>query len=699
MASDLPKPSWRRTAAFRLADLEVHPESGEVRSRRGTERMRPLLMDVLLRLAANPGEVVRRETLLEEVWPRRMVNDEVLSRAIAELRTALGDDARQARYVETLPKLGYRLVASVEPLERTASSPGPAPAAARPPSGIVRWVGLAVVALVLAVAAVGVRSPVDPHADLERRLAAALPLTSDPALELAPRFSPDGQRVAFVVGEGTQSRILVQSVDGTGRRSLEEPGLLQHSPVFFPDGRRIAYWRGRGGDCAIVERDLETDAVRTLVDCKLSPRARFDLSPDGRRIAFTGTTRAQVPAGLGLAEVDTGATRVLTRPEPGMGDDLYPRFSPDGQRIAYFHGSESHRQAWIAEVKSARQSPASRHEGLSYGAAWLGARGPLLVAADWFGFRALNLVELESGIARLVGARGARFPDVNARGDVVYENATYGANLWRIEVGGAAPARVMWPSTRYTSQPQFSPDGRRVAFASNREGQDSLFVAPLDGEAAKLALPAGYRYIRPRWSANGQRLYAIRIPIGPLKASQAIRIDPERSTHEVLTALGDNVAEARESADGKWLHFGEATGHAMRLMRTPIERLDRAERLPLPLASEFQMNHSALVFAQPQLPGLTRCRHDGGACERLDVPISDANRFDWALGVRSVFYRGGTSLAPTLERFDLERGKPATPLAWPAGASPGPLAVNPAETLVLATREERVAVDLMLARR
>src|SRR4051812_29966719 len=128
---DLPKTSgWRREAPFRVGDLEVLPTSGELRSRRGTQRVRPLLMDILVRLAAEPGEVVRRETLLEDVWPRRMVNDEVLSRAIAELRTALGDDARGARYIETLPKLGYRLVAPVEELSSTPDDQSPSAAAA-----------------------------------------------------------------------------------------------------------------------------------------------------------------------------------------------------------------------------------------------------------------------------------------------------------------------------------------------------------------------------------------------------------------------------------------------------------------------------------------------------------------------------------------------------------------------------------------
>src|SRR6478609_2768574 len=132
MNDGFPKTSWKRDRPFRLGDLEVRPGSGEIRGWHGVQRVRPLLMDLLLRLAAEPGAVVRRETLLEEVWPRRMVNDEVLSRAMTELRAILGDDVKNARYVETLPKIGYRLVAPISDLA-ASSTAGGMPAASRVP--------------------------------------------------------------------------------------------------------------------------------------------------------------------------------------------------------------------------------------------------------------------------------------------------------------------------------------------------------------------------------------------------------------------------------------------------------------------------------------------------------------------------------------------------------------------------------------
>ncbi|QJR12661.1 Tol-Pal system protein TolB [Usitatibacter rugosus] len=710
VASDPPKSSQRESRPFRLGDLEVHPASGEVRGRRGPERLRPLLVDILLRLAATPGEVVRRETLLEEVWPRRMVNDEVLSRAIAELRTALGDDARQSRYVETLPKIGYRLVAPVEWLDTLAETAAAAAAPPPAPTALRKSTPVRIVAALAAVAIVGafiyfLRQPasISPAAisDLERRITAAQPFASDPELEVGPRFSPDGKRVIYSQGEGGKSRLVIRSVDGPEQRVVGESGWLQIAPVFFPDGRRIAYWQSRDNDCAIVEHDLETGTTRPIVDCKLSPRARFDLSPDGKRIAFVGVVRPTYPAGVILADVATGESRAFTRPEPGVGDDLQPRFSTDGKRLSFFRGSESHRQLWVADVSDpATARAASAAEGLTYGSAWMGPDGPIVVAADWFGFRALNLVDVATGEARLLGARGARFPDLAPGGALVYENATYAANLWAFDPRDTViKPRVLWPSTRYTNQAEYSPDGKRIAFVSNREGVEAIFVAPLDGAPAKLTLPAGFRHIRPHWSADGKALHATRIPIGPLRSrQQAVRIEIATGKYEILEPLGTQVIDVRESRDGQWIYVGESSGSAMRLLRAKASDLHAIERLPVPLVSEYQLSSTRIAFAQPQLRGLTSCRMPELTCQPIDIPIADFNRFAWTLGEKSVYFLQPGDTANSLARFDLRSGIVTRQWDYAPTAFGGSVAVSPAEDSVIVVREEKLLIDLMIAR-
>jgi len=103
-------------------------ESRHLLRLRGEERRLELkAVLVLARLAATPGAVVAKEDLLAAAWPDQHVTDEVLTHAIYQLRRALNDDAKRPRYIETIPKGGYRLMAPVE-----AEPTGPAP---RPPGG------------------------------------------------------------------------------------------------------------------------------------------------------------------------------------------------------------------------------------------------------------------------------------------------------------------------------------------------------------------------------------------------------------------------------------------------------------------------------------------------------------------------------------------------------------------------------------
>jgi Tol biopolymer transport system component/DNA-binding winged helix-turn-helix (wHTH) protein len=689
-----------------VGEFEVFPESHELRGPLGVRRVRPLIMAVLLRLAAEPGQVVTRERLLAEVWSRRMVNDEVLSRAIAELRTALGDDARQARYIETLPKAGYRLVAAVETGDGDGIEPPTAHALpAAPKSGaVVTALGLLAVAGVLVAGFAALRLDPAPGAELAGLIATAQPLTSDLSLELSPRFSPDGSRVAFVVTDGEESRIAIQSLDGGPRRLVGEAGAVRQSPVFFPDGRRIAYWRAEGGDCAIFEYDLDSGARRPIADCTRQPRPRFDLSPDGRRLVVTATHRDQFPAGLALVDVATGELRPLTTPAPGEGDDINPRFSPDGRRIAFFRGTASHRRLWIVKADdSASAKPASPLEGLTYGAAWLGPEGPLLVASDWLGFRALTLLDPATGKARLLGARGARFPDVGPGGDLVFENAVYQANLWLVDAADeAVPPQPLWPSTRYTSQPEFSPDGARLAFGSNRDGLEAIYVGTIGatGDPAKLPLPPDHRFIRPHWSHDGRYLYAVRIPVGALgKAVQnAVRVAVPGGRVEVLEHLGSAVNSVRPSPDGRWLFVGELAGNAMQVSRARVDSTMPPERLPLPVVSEFQLTAERLVFTQPDLKGATSCTLPELTCGRLDIALDDATRHDWLLAGGSIWFPlrvpGGRQLA----RFDLAEGRLAERRTFAPTANGLAIAVSPDGKRLAIAREDPPAIDLMIAR-
>ena len=102
---------------FALGDLRVRPLLGEIEAPTGVRHVQPKTMEVLLRLAREPGEVVSRETLLHDVWRPGYPSMQPLTRCVSDLRQALADDAHEPRFVQTLPKRGYRLLIAPRPLD------------------------------------------------------------------------------------------------------------------------------------------------------------------------------------------------------------------------------------------------------------------------------------------------------------------------------------------------------------------------------------------------------------------------------------------------------------------------------------------------------------------------------------------------------------------------------------------------------
>jgi len=104
---------------FRLGDWLVYPLRNLLVGPQGEIHIEPRVMQVLDCLASNPGEVVERSKLLDDLWDGRAFSDEPLTRCIATLRHVLGDSPTNPEYIQTIPKSGYRLVCPVELLGQT----------------------------------------------------------------------------------------------------------------------------------------------------------------------------------------------------------------------------------------------------------------------------------------------------------------------------------------------------------------------------------------------------------------------------------------------------------------------------------------------------------------------------------------------------------------------------------------------------
>ncbi len=108
------------TTDFRVGSYIVRPDLNVAAGPNGEIHLEPKVMSVLVLLAERAGEVVTKDEIMRAVWDDVIVSDDALVRCISELRRLLGDNPKEHRVIQTIPKKGYRLVAAIVPLQNAA---------------------------------------------------------------------------------------------------------------------------------------------------------------------------------------------------------------------------------------------------------------------------------------------------------------------------------------------------------------------------------------------------------------------------------------------------------------------------------------------------------------------------------------------------------------------------------------------------
>ena len=220
---------------FRIGELHyVEPSLNSVTGPAGTTRLEPKVMQVLVCLAAQAGQVVTKQRLMRTVWPDTFVGDDVLTRCISELRRVFGDDVKEPRFIQTIPKSGYRLIAGVSSnAVQDLAAPGQDAARSRhPPSrkphatsscssslGVVLLTGIAVGGWWIASTR---RGPAGPP-----RQATLTQLTANPPdlPVTSAQISPDGKYLAYADPTGIQVRVIDTGETQRDRRHARYGGL------------------------------------------------------------------------------------------------------------------------------------------------------------------------------------------------------------------------------------------------------------------------------------------------------------------------------------------------------------------------------------------------------------------------------------------------------------------------------------------
>jgi Tol biopolymer transport system component/DNA-binding winged helix-turn-helix (wHTH) protein len=660
-------------------------------TREGVERhVEPKVMKVLLVLVSQQGRVVAKEELISAVWSGTFVGDDVLTRCISILRRITEDNPHTPRFIQTIPKVGYRLVAEVnelpgeeitdfdtvtltsaaesEPtdtLELPSAQMLPKPS---PRLGKAIAAGLTVALLLASIASIW------SYQKARIRVGGVIPpfetiqFTSYAGEQTQPAFAPDGKRIAFVwIAEDAQSRrIYIKTIGSEDVRPLT-PGTedQQFSPAWSPDGRQIAYLAMAKDGLSLYVADVGSSAPprRLLIPQEPShwEQGALSWSPSGKSLIYPDHSGIQPNSSIFLLDLATLHTRSITNPPAGWEGDLNPAYSPDGRWIAFARASETAvRDIYFMSTTDGTVQQLTRDRMNIDSLAWTSDSASIVFSSNRGGKYALWKVGLRDKVPeRLpVGTEDAYQPAVGPRpGQLAYSQ---GSAIWSIvrlrenisRNEPSAPEEVL-TSTQQDSAPALSPNGQFFAFQSRRSGNQEIWIASAQGDKLRqLTFMAGPLTGSPSWSNHQNKILFDSRPDGH---SHIFCVSAAGGRPKQLTFGNVNDITPRWSRDDQTIYFRSNRGDRWQLWKISATA---GEPQPVTtgdgIVSQESLDGRWLYYTRGDEDGLWRVSPDGGA-ETQVLPQPAAGYWGyWQVTSRGIFYLDHGALSSTIRIFDPE---------------------------------------------
>lgn len=559
--------------------------------------------ETLLVLVENSGQVLEKEQLMQRLWPDTIVEESNLTHYIYTLRRVLGDEKDNPQFIVTIPGRGYRFTAEVierhpDPLQpnptkiESASLAQTADVKRRPASTsnstivpnaqpasvpLLRrnmWAGGALLALSLLGGGMYWWRHKDVPAIPATKTYKIVPFTGLAGRESMPAISPDGRQIAYVWNpDDRQSTELYIKLVGTG-----EPVRLtnmvgdESSPAWSPDGKYIAFLRVQTDFTELFVMPSLGGNERKLCDVQ-SVDSFVTWTPDGQSVVtsspISGTDKEQ--QALLQVEVESGARKFITNPPALMVDDV-PRFSPDGKMLAFRRAlNRGHSEIFLANPDGSQVRQLTKLNAPIHGFTWTADGREIVLAMYREGSNGLWRVPIDTGVAVPIEAAGrsATHPALSANGMLAYVESLVDANIWRIDLTARRSAPQKFIASRQSDHsPEYSPDGRRIAFSSGRSGHDEIWICQSDGSnPMQLTHFNGLATGSPHWSPDGKQLA---FDARPENHGDLFIINVDGGSPQRLTTEASHDVIPSWSHDGKWLYFCSNRSGKLQIWKRPV---------------------------------------------------------------------------------------------------------------------------------
>ena len=518
-------------------------------------RVQAKVMALLKYLAERQGRAVSRTELIEQIWAKTYATDDTLNSTIAKLRRALIVSDEYPVYIETVPKVGYRLVPSVVKLhesdvsdtDQTTADTSNLETVSKQPKTVLKnnaeevdadssetlsknsdgkqfkWPArpflytayLATVALLL----IGLFITLyhEPQDKDFLSVRAITPLSTTQQLELFPSISADASKVAFIrVAEDMQSSDIIVKDISTGREFVLNavPGLYGN-PVWAPNAKKLAYFNLTGGGCNLIVQASHGSAAEVVSPCdsRLLNAVKPTLmwSGDGRRLLFPYAQNRSEPTSLAWIDVKTKQREVLTKVDGLSQGDANPNLSPNHEYLAYTRADEKGNDTiHVLHLPSGKITKHHGHSALIQGVRWKNNE-QILFISNKTGLPSVWLLDTVKGQFSWLGLGGQNVVHIDYAplgGMLVLSELHTNANIVKRrgnEQGIQAPLQIS-RSTIWDHMAKYSPVTGEVAFTrALATGAEVWLIDKNNQQRRLLELPN--QFVNEfNWSPDGKHI-------------------------------------------------------------------------------------------------------------------------------------------------------------------------------------------------
>ena len=598
----------------------------------------PKVFDTLLVLVEHRGHILEKDELMKTLWPDSFVEESSLAQNVFLLRKAMGEGNAEERYIETIPRRGYRFVAGVREicgeetetlaatetsivierqeengqqngLEKTTEAlSGPQLNVQAQSEKVLlgkKWLIATLASITIAILAFGLYYSTRKSLPVKNKLAAAFlqmrinKVTSDGRTAFAA-LSPDGKYLAQVVEQGLQQSLWVRQVATTSNVQIIPLAEVRYRGVTFsPDGNFIyytAYGRQENLGMLFVVPTLG-GTVRKLAEDVDSPVA---VAPSGKRLAFERNYPTRRETVLLTINADGSGEKILaTRKAPDFFGTDGPAWSPDGKLIACAAGSRAPEGIYSSvvgvSVEDGKEIPLTPHRWNFVGqVAWQSDGQALTVIALQGGAstpteQVWQIFYPGGGVRRITNdLNGYRGVSLSADACMLATVQTTRISHFYVAPNGDAhrATQITSGSGDYFNEKlglAWTPDGR-IVYGSTAAGNPDIWIMNADGSEQKQLTVAKTPDVFPCVTPDGRYIVFVSERDG---GSTIWRLDAD-GNHLTQLTHGNNDYYPSLSRDGQWVIYSATGQGKTTLWKVPIEGGE-----PLPVA-ESSLTRPAL---------------------------------------------------------------------------------------------------------